>query len=211
MAAAAAAAAAGSGAGTWVDALGPARWQLWRPGGMVQLRLSRRPHPGRGRRREDWDELCGTRGRRSPCPGQRPGAGHGWGARGGTAAITAHPLPPGPSVLLFVAAWSLSSPLGSGARPLPGGLLATSFRGGNSLGTVLRSVSHMEASARAFARSLRFVIFRSVFGCYFCCFSPFCSCPVSRSCLIRRAVLHLVLVKASAAWSLLFDETLIDS
>lgn len=92
---------------------------------------SRRPHLGYCRRQEDCDGRCVVRGRRSLCPGRRPRAGHGPGARGGAAAITAQPLPPGSSSPPSVAARSLSSPLGGSVRPLRRDLLASGFGGGD--------------------------------------------------------------------------------
>lgn len=118
-----------------MDALGPALPRLSRPGGMGWLSPSRHPQLGccYGQGDCDCDGLCVARGRRSPCPGRRPGAGHGRGARGGAAAITAQPLPPGSSSLLLVAIRSLFSPLSSGARSLPGDFMAPRFRGGDGL------------------------------------------------------------------------------
>lgn len=87
---------------------------------MGQLSPFRRSQLGCCHRQEDGDGLCVAWGRRSPCPGRQPGAGHGPGARGGAAAITAQPLPPGSSSLPLVAARSLSFPLIGGVRPLHG-------------------------------------------------------------------------------------------
>lgn len=95
---------------------------------------SRRPRRGRCRRPEDCDGLCIAGDRRSPCPGRRPGAGHGRGARGGVAAITAQPLPLGSSSLSLVAVRSISSAFGCDVRPLPRDLLASRFRGADGLG-----------------------------------------------------------------------------
>lgn len=74
-----------------------------------------------------------------PATAAAPVLGDGWElvtvrVRGGAAAITAQPLPPGSSSLPLVAARSISSPLGCGVRPLPGNLLASRFRGGDGLG-----------------------------------------------------------------------------
>lgn len=149
-----------------------------RPGVMGQFSSSRRPHLDCCRRREYCDGRCVVRRRRSsPCPGRRPGAGHGRGARGGAAAITAQPLPPGSSSLPLVATRFLFSSLGGGVRPLLGDLPCSRFKGGYGL-KVLSPVSRVEASPRVLGQiaagaysSLYFVFFRSVFG-YFLLFPP---------------------------------------
>lgn len=166
-----------------------------RPGGMGQFSLSRRPHLGCCRRQEDCDGPCVVRGRRRACTGRRPGAGHGRGARGGAAAITAQPLPPGSSSLPLVAIRSLSSLLGGGVRPLLGDLPASRLRGGSGLKGILLPVSRVEASARALgqiaarAYSPCVLSFSGVsLAASFSSLSPSSSCSVSGSCLIGRAV-----------------------
>lgn len=164
---------------------------------MGQFSSSRLPHLDCCRRREYCDGRCVVRRRSSPCPGRRPGAGHGRGARGGAAAITAQPLPPGSSSLPLVATRFLSSSLGGGVRPLLGDLPCSRFKGGYGL-KVLRPVSRVEASPRVLGQiaagaysSLYFVFFRSVFG-YFLLF------PLSF--LLLLSVWVLPSRKSSPSW-----------
>lgn len=147
---------------------------------MGPLSPSRRPHCGCCRGQEDCDGLCVAGYRRSPCPGRRPGAGHGQGARGGAAAITAQPLPPGSSSLPLVAARSISSPLGCGVRPLPGNLLASTLRGGDGFGGYPASYFPCGGLYQGLGlnliqgvQSLHFVFFRSVFDCFFLFLLPY--------------------------------------